>query len=782
MKYILLVISAAILSGSGLCSDIWDTRIKVPENYPTIQEGLDAAVDGDIVLISAGTFTGALNKNLDFRGKSIELMSKHGADYTIIDCEFDGRGILFHSGESELAKVSGLTVKNGDTTEDDYDDYGGAIFSKNYSTPAISHCIFNNNSADYGGGFACRYSSPTLISSSITMNSANYGGGGIYCTDGNLLISECTITKNSAIVGGGLECSGKDTHICLINCMIFENNAESRGGGLASYQYSSVDVIHCVIWNNTAVTEGGGIGIINSTADIVNSILWNNVPDQIYNFLSMIDVSYSNIEGGWEGFHNIDKSPCFISPETGDFHLDISSPCINTAVDAGVETDIEGDPRPIGGGYDMGADEAFLEGPVIFVSPTHLILEGVVGETLSDQVLTIMDVGTEQIEYSVDSECAPWLALSGELSGELNPGDSAFVTFDFDISNLSVGRHIDTLTVFSDDPFRSEIPIIIQLELYSSGLIRMPADFLRVQDAIDYALDGAVIQMDDGIYSGEGNRNIDFWGKEIIIESVNGFEQTIIDCENSGRGFYFHNWEGEKSILRGITIQNGNPDHEVCRVGGGICCYEGSPVISDCFITNCNTTYAGGAIYCIYSGPVISNCIIMGNNAEDDGGGIYFYYFYSGALFNCCFIGNSSGDYGGAVHYQSSTAPIFNCTFYSNRALKKYGGAIFCYESTNTIFNCIFWNDEPDEIKFSCTLTEILFSDIDGGWPGEGNINLDPMFINPDSLDFNLLPESPCIDAGDPSFDVPPEGGSRIDMGAYEYWHGWNILERKAVD
>jgi len=775
-----MLIITFFLAGSSFGLYNGNSVIRVPGNYPTIQEALDAAGDGDTVLLCPGIFRGILNRNLDFHGKSIELTSEYGADYTIIDCEFDGRGIFFQSGESESATVSGITIKNGDTAGYRYDDYGGAIYTKNNSAPTISHCTFTGNSSEYGGGVSCRCSSPSLSSNSVTLNSANFGGG-LHCANGNIFIGECIVAKNSAIVGGGIDCIGIDTQICLVNCIISENISENCGGGLSSYSDSSIEIIHGVIWNNISTNGGGGIHIVNGYADIVNSILWHNVPVQIYQLFSIINVEYSNIEEGWEGLGNLDGEPCFISPENGDFHLDVNSPCINTAVYAGIDTDIDGDLRPIGGGYDMGVDEAFLEGPVIFIFPTHLVLEGVVGKTLDNQILTIMAVGTEQIEFSVESGEKPWIKLIGELNGELNPGDSAFVTIEFDISNLTVGQHLDTLTVFSNDPYRSEILAVIQIDLFSNGLIRIPADFENIQNAINYALDSAVIKINDGTYSGEGNRNINFWGKEIIVESVNGYRQTIVDCENLGRGFLFHNSEDRKSILRGLTILNGNSDYQYTRSGGGVCCFEGSPTIDECFITNCNTSYDGGAIYCLVSNPEISNCIIKGNNAEGDGGGIHYYLFDSGVLFNCLFSGNYAKGYGGAVYYHRSTAPISNCTFYSNHA-SRFGGAIECYESTNTISNCIFWNDEPDEINFNCTITEILFSDIDGGWPGEGNIDLNPLFINPASLDFNLLPESPCIDSGDPTFDVPRGGGSRIDMGAYEYWQGWNILNKREID
>ena len=87
--------------------------IHVPGNYPTIQEGIDAAANGDTVLVADGTYTGVGNKDLDFRGKAITVKSENGAGSTIIDCEGVGRGFHFYSGETSESVVSGFTVKNG---------------------------------------------------------------------------------------------------------------------------------------------------------------------------------------------------------------------------------------------------------------------------------------------------------------------------------------------------------------------------------------------------------------------------------------------------------------------------------------------------------------------------------------------------------------------------------------------------------------------------------------------------------------------------------------------
>jgi len=87
------------------------------------------------------------------------------------------------------------------------------------------------------------------------------------------------------------------------------------------------------------------------------------------------------------------------------------------------------------------------------------------------------------------------------------------------------------------------------------------------------------------------------------------------------------------------------------------------------------------------------------------------------------------------------------------------------------------WNYSPEEVYVYSGDPVIKYSDIQDGWPGEGNIDENPRFVAPYEGNFRLKENSPCIDTGDPTFEVPLGGGSRIDMGAYEYWHGWNTAK-----
>ena len=103
------IAAALMLLPIGALADI----IRVPGDQPTIQAGIDAAANGDVVLIADGVYTGPDNKNLDFAGKAITVRSENGRNKCIIDCEDDGRAFHFHSGEGPDSVVQGLTMRNG---------------------------------------------------------------------------------------------------------------------------------------------------------------------------------------------------------------------------------------------------------------------------------------------------------------------------------------------------------------------------------------------------------------------------------------------------------------------------------------------------------------------------------------------------------------------------------------------------------------------------------------------------------------------------------------------
>jgi hypothetical protein len=152
----------------------------------TIQQGIDAADDGDTVLVAPGTYTGSNNKNLDFHAKSIVLYAPDGPAVTAIDCEYEGRGFDFDSGET--GAVIGFTITNGRA------DYGGAIRCE-FSQPQIRNCVITGNvTTECGGGIYCNLSGPALADCTIGDNNPD----GIWMKNGSAwIVGAIHITSNN---------------------------------------------------------------------------------------------------------------------------------------------------------------------------------------------------------------------------------------------------------------------------------------------------------------------------------------------------------------------------------------------------------------------------------------------------------------------------------------------------------------------------------------------------------------------------------------------------------
>jgi len=281
----------------------------------------------------------------------------------------------------------------------------------------------------------------------------------------------------------------------------------------------------------------------------------------------------------------------------------------------------------------------------------------------------------------------------------------------------------------------------------------------------------------------------------------------IIQDNNShyGGGIYIE--KADASIINCKIISN-----STIEAGGGILCDNySSPTISDCLIIE-NTASTGGGISCgLYSSPIIYRCEISDNVATrwdiGSGGGISCIdgsspeirnclisrnealgYLIGGGgiecsgdsyllISNCIINGNYAFNDGGGIFCKySSDIEIRNSTVYGNTADGK-GDGLYSYSAEPSISNCIFWGNGY-EIYYRSGVPEITFSDVQGGWPGEGNIDAFPRFVTYLGYDFLLHPFSPCIDTGDPEiedflYDWHPRiphwynDGPRSDMGVY---------------
>ena len=322
--------------------------------------------------------------------------------------------VVTGSGTDLTAILDGFLVTGGNALNDDEGKIGGGILNKygnptlnnctlkrniavngggmynSFSSPTLNYCVFQENSADRCGGMQNADSNPALMNCTFMRNYSYRTGGGIYNNHSNTLIVNCEFTGNKArLRGGGMENFLSSPN--LVNC-IFSGNACRYGGGAVFCHDSDPTLVNCTFIENKGY--GGNAFLLFSMKSanhlrVANCILWdggNEIHDESG---SPVDITYSNIQGGYTGIGNIDADPCFADPGYwdknpnavvepnylntawfgGDYHLKsragrwdpnseswvidaVTSPCI----DAGDPNSPVGDePEPNGGRINMGA-------------------------------------------------------------------------------------------------------------------------------------------------------------------------------------------------------------------------------------------------------------------------------------------------------------------------------------------------------------------------------------------------------------------------------------------
>ena len=320
---------------------------QVPSQYSTLQKALDAASDGDIVLVAPGVYKGEENRNLDVGSTQLVLRSEAGPSSTVINCEHQGQAFFFGPGTSSRMQIQGFTIINGKAS------YGGAM-KLSEASPTISDCVFRDNEArvTFGGqrGGALNISgssSPSFYRCQFINNHAEGSGGALYCNDSaRPSFNSCIFTSNDGYSGGAAHVVG--AYPKFINSVFTLNQSKSRGGAIHCEWNGNFKAVNCTFFDNGV----SAVGCVASDPVVTNSILWESGPAlRIYS--GNPSVSYSNVSGGYAGEGNLNLLPRFVNSSEGDLDLSSDSPCI----DAGHPDDFD-ECRPPGLGApraDMGA-------------------------------------------------------------------------------------------------------------------------------------------------------------------------------------------------------------------------------------------------------------------------------------------------------------------------------------------------------------------------------------------------------------------------------------------
>ncbi len=696
--------------------------------------------------------------------------------------------------------LDGVTMAAGNADGPEEEQRSGGGMYLFFLDPLLIDCTFRENAADLdGGGLYCYGIGSSITGCSFIDNIAGRDGGGLFGRSDAPQLTNCTFTGNLTLGNGG----GLSGEADLFGCTFTANIALDDGGGAAAKR----DLLNCTFTDNLAGNNGGGFQQLSGNQVMIGCVFDGNVADNgggAYQ-IGSLDMSFctftandADLGGGVYCLNDdLDMTECTFDQNTAvdgaGLYNQGTSPTVTDCMFAANAAESAG-----GGIYnDTGA------GPQISGCTFSGNLAAAGGGIYGDGATPVIDT-CSFLSNSVTG-------LGGGMRNLLSTVTVTNSTFDGNVALHGAGlySHSTTITVTdtmfvnnrADGGSQSEgggmtnekqsVPILMNC-VFQDNIARKSGGGIH-NDLSDAQITSCTFTGNSAEKSGGGVANFQSF-PTITNCTFDGNVSAGLPHGGAGGAIAIASFGG--GTISGCDFLNNaaTGGAGLSAFGGAVNIAQSSPLITDCtFVGNASTEFGGGvAIVHETSNPVLVNCLFQGNTAETDGGGLHSHDGSFGTIINCRFIENSclnlgggvtiqksfptlvncliagnQAPLGGGVHIgQDSAANLINCTIVANSADEGGGLRLMCAGTSNTLSNSIVrGNDAPVGANLEGRLS-IAYSNVEGGVPGPGNIDADPLFADPDGADddpetyldndYGLAGNSPCIDAGDNTV-IPPD-------------------------
>ena len=787
---------------------------------PEIQAAVNESADGDLVLVTNGVYNAGgahltaspLVLSRVAVTNDLEIRSVNGPSVTIIEGQYavGDQEPVRCVGLSARAVFSGFTLTNGgvihgheQSVMNPEDTYGGGAFLN--VTSVITNCVVT---ACVGGGiFTEEHAVGSLIVDSVIRgNESETAGGGINIICEGVTVSRCSILNNVIKSTSGISAGGggiavlvksPEPPIVVRDCVIAGNFSEAdQPGGGGGVMADHIQLLQCSIFNNRTLGEGGGVLILfEGLVAMTNCVVYHNqavVDDNISLPLKVDEVDLSHVctypdlsdDERVNGDNIITNAPLLagmLNP-----HLTAASPCRAVGDAAAAEpgeTDIDGEPRVVGGTLDIGCDQYIsnnISGPLTVAIGSSASNPSNIVTGVSLPLASAIEGKVTYFEWVVESPNG-WMVISNAMSIQpvwTQPGSYLVLLL------AANSDHSDTawLTVNVTAGFTNYVA-------HSGGHVppftTWQTAATNIQAAVDACAFGGTVVLDSAVFR---ERAAVVLNGRVTVQGRGPASATAVDGGTSHPCFETRD---PGAVVANLTLTNG-----AGVSGGGIRLFNGT--MRGCVVTGNQATQKGGGAMCD-GDSLVEDCVFEGNHSASSAGGLYawnraiiqrsvFRHNSSGVwgggtmlvetarMRNCFLTRNSAPDGGGAVVATTgfegeAWAGLRNCTLTRNRAEVHGGGVMVVYN--RNVANCIIYYNEaldgpdcawsgrgPATVSHCCASQGII---------GEGNItNAPPQLAgwnNP-----HIVPGSPCQAAGTaadiPSGETDCDGEPRTVGGA----------------